>query len=418
MIPDSPPLALTQAQAGVLLGQHLAGNADVFYAAEYTELRGPLEPTLFMEALHATLAEADSLRFRLIDTDDGPRQLPIIAPVPIPLLVAAEDLDETEFLAELSRQSRQAFASEDGFLYEHRLYRRAAERYVWLHRAHHLLLDGYGFQLIARRTAARYAELVAGNGPVSAEFGNLAAVVDADLAYQNSAAREADRQYWLDTLVGLAPKSLCRNPIRGIGRGRRVGGVLPDTVVTRLKTRAVELDLSWPELLIAGFAGYLAQFGHGDDAVLGLTTMLRASGAAARTPCTAMNVMPLPFVHDWDRPLAEIGSKLRQDLARHRPHQRYRFEHLEFDLEQAGYPPGLLGTEINIMPFQAPTRFGPCEAMTRTLAAGPVEDLAAVFMARGDVIVLDLDGRIENYDEPALRDHWQHIVGFLAQILA
>ena len=83
--------------------------------------------------------------------------------------------------------------------------------------------------------------------------------------------------------------------------------MLPDTVVTRLKTRAVELDLSWPELLIAGFAGYLARYGHGSDVVLGLTTMLRSSSTVARTPCAAMNVMRRPSKHGWDRPLAEIG---------------------------------------------------------------------------------------------------------------
>jgi enterobactin synthetase component F len=69
------------------------------------------------------------------------------------------------------------------------------------------------------------------------------------------------------------------------------------------------------------------------------------------------------------------------------------------------------------MPFEPPSRFGPCRAHTRTLAAGPVEDLAAVFMARGNAIVLDLDGRPENYDDVTLRIHWQRIAAFLARAL-
>ena len=70
------------------------------------------------------------------------------------------------------------------------------------------------------------------------------------------------------------------------------------------------------------------------------------------------------------------------------------------------------------MPFQMLPRFGLCEAVTRTLPAGPVEDLAAVFMAHGDSIVLKLDVRIGSYHEPALPDHWQHMAGFWVRALA
>lgn len=417
MIPDQPGLPLTQAQTGVLLGQQLAGEASVFYAAEYTELDGPLDYELFTQALQATLREADTLQVRIVEMDGAYRQQRVEHSPPTLAVAPAEQLSQTAFMAELFGQIQQAFNPAAGYLYEHKLYRREAKRHVWLHRAHHLLLDGYGFQLIARRVAVYYEALLSGKPLAAAAFGTLDAILEADQAYQNSFDREDDRRYWLAELAGLQPKSLSPHPTPGIGRGRRIGGALPDAVCLSLKRRALELDLSWPELLIAGFAGYLARYGYGRDTVLGLTTMLRASGAVARTPCSAMNVMPLPLRQVEELNLANAARRLRRDLARHRPHQRYRFEHLEFDLEDAGYPRGLLGTEINVMPFEPPSRFGPCRALTHTLAAGPVEDLAAVFMARGDTIVLDLDGREENYDESTLRRHWLGITDYLAQAL-
>ncbi|MBD9356114.1 condensation domain-containing protein [Methylomonas albis] len=417
MMHDQSSLALTQAQIGVLLGQQLAQDSSVFYAAEYTEIQGPLDCELFALALHSTLQEADTLQVRLVGKESEYRQQPCSHPLPRLLVTPAEGLTDAAFMAVLSAQIRQGFDTVSGRLYAHTLYRRAANRHVWLHRAHHLVLDGYGFQLIARRVASHYQALLAGVPAAPAGFGSLAALVEADQAYQDSPERDTDRRYWLAALAGLQPKSLCPCPAVGIGRGQRIGGALPDTLSARLKIRAQEWDLSWPELVIAGFAGYLGRHGCGRDVVLGLTTMLRSSGMVARTPCSAMNVMPLPFQQAEDINLAAAARSLRQDFSQHRPHQRYRFEHLEFDLEDAGYPRGLLGTEINVMPFEPPSRFGPCTAKTYTLAAGPVEDLAAIFMARGDSIVLDLDGRAENYDAPTLRAHWNGISDFLAQAL-
>lgn len=408
---------LTQAQLGVLLGQQLAGDDSVFYAAECTELEGPFDPVLFEQAVHATLREATSLHRRIVKHEGGYEQQRIAPRLPALALQIVERHSDSDFTAELSAQLVRPFDPETGYLYDHRLYRRAPDRHVWLHRAHHLLLDGYGFQLIARRVAAHYGALVSGETAPPAVFGDLGPVVEADRTYQESPDRETDRQFWLDTLAGLSPKSLCPNTVTGIGRGRRIGGELPAPTVARLKACAQELNLTWPELLIAGFAAFLAVHGHGRDVVLGMINMMRHSGTLARTPCSVMNVMPLPVPNAERLSLAAIADAVRRDMPRLRRHQRYRFEHLEFDLERAGYPHGLLCTEINIMPFEPPSRFGPCRAYTRTLAAGPVEDLAAVFMARGDAIILDLDGRPENYDDVTLRIHWQRIAAFLARAL-
>lgn len=416
--PATDALPLTQAQLGVLLGQQLAGDDSVFYAAEATEIDGPFDIARFEQALRSTLSEARSLHLRVRQRDGAYQQEPI-APPHAPLeLVDAAGLDDAGFAAMLDDALAQPFDIDTGDLYAHRLYRRADDRHVWLHRAHHLLLDGYGFQLIARRVAAHYAALLAGvPAPVSA-FGELAAVVAADVAYQASPARAEDRAFWLQTLKGLSPVSLCAQTQPGIGRGRRVGGDLPQASVDALKQLAVRLDLSWPELLIAAFAGYLARHGHGRDVVLGLPVMQRLGAASARTPCTTMNVMPLPVPEAATQSLAGLAASLRAQMPRLRPHQRYRFEHLEGDLEAAGYARGLLGTEVNVMPFESPSSFGPCRARTQVLAAGPVEDLAAIFMARGEAIDFDLDGRPQNYSVDELRGHWQGFADFLRNAVA
>jgi hypothetical protein len=412
-------LALTQAQLGVLQGQQMAGDQSVFHAAECVELSGSLETEAFEQALRNTLLEARPLHVRVFE-QNGRFQQQLVEPRADTLYF--RDLSgpdsELRFETELREALATPFDADNGRLFEHRLYKLDAQRHVWLHRAHHLLLDGYGFQLVTRRVAARYAALRAGSDCAAASFGDLRAVVAADVAYQQSADREADRRFWLETLAGLQPPSLSRSPSPGIGRGRRHGGTLAGGTSARVKSLAAEFGLSWPELLIAGFAGYLGVHGDsnesGRDVVIGLPIMQRLGGPASRTPCTAMNVMPLPVPRAGEQALPKLASAVRENLQRLRPHARYRFEHLEGDLEAAGYARGLLATEINVMPFEHPSRFGDCRAQTRILAAGPVEDLAAIFIARADDIGFDLDGRPQNYTPAELATHWSGFGDFLA----
>ena len=419
-MPGDAPLAaidtlpLTQAQLGVLQGQQMCGDDSVFYAAECVYLDGPLDTAAFGRALQATLLDAPSLHLRLVERAGELRQQ--LLPPQVPALVV-RDIDEADLDAEIARELAQRFDPHSGHLLSHRLYRLAPQRHCWLHRAHHLLLDGYGFQMIARRVAAHYGAALGGAAAADTGFSGLAAVVDADLAYQASADRTADRAFWLQRLAGLQPMSLCAKPAAGIGRGRRHRGQLPKAVCSSLKARAAEFSLSWPELLIAAFAGFVAAHGHGRDVVLGLPVMQRLGSPAARTPCTAMNVMPLPVAQAGALSLPALSLATRESLRGLRARQRYRFEHLEGDLEHAGHARGLLATEINVMPFEHPGHYGQASASTRILAGGPVEDLAAIFVARGDAIGFDLDGRPQNYGAEELSRHWQNFVAFLQRWL-
>lgn len=407
-------LPLTQAQLGVLQGQQMAGDHSVFHAGECFELEGPLDVSAFTQALNDTLLEASALHLGIVAVEGGWQQR-IARPTITPLDVRAREcMDAAALNAEMAQDLARPFALDRGPLFEHVLYRLGPQRHCWFHRAHHLLLDGYGFNLVARRVAARYSALLGATAPAANPFTDLAPVVAADVAYQQSPAREADRVFWLRTLDGLQPMSLCPATVEGIGRGCRLPGRLPAEGTRHLESLAQARGLGVSELLMAGFAAYLAHHGHGRDVVLGLPVMQRLGTPALRTPCTAMNVMPLPLAPLPSQDLPALAMAVRARIQALRPHSRYRFEHLEGDLEHAGYPRGLLATEINVMPFEPPAALGACRMTPRILAAGPVEDLAAIFTARNGAIGFDLEGRPGNYTTPVLAGHAQAIGQWVA----
>lgn len=72
-----PQLPLTAAQSGMWYAQALDPASPAQNTAECLEIHGPIDPELFTAALHRVAGEAQALQVRLVDTEDGPRQLPL-----------------------------------------------------------------------------------------------------------------------------------------------------------------------------------------------------------------------------------------------------------------------------------------------------------------------------------------------------
>ena len=63
-----------------------------------------------------------------------------------------------------------------GPLFAYALLKAAADRFFWYSRYHHIVMDGFGFALVARRVADVYSALVAGRAAEPATFGSLGAL--------------------------------------------------------------------------------------------------------------------------------------------------------------------------------------------------------------------------------------------------
>ncbi|BCL75688.1 hypothetical protein JHS3_14240 [Jeongeupia sp. HS-3] len=408
-------LRLSEAQLGIWLGQQRAGDSSVYHAAEAIILDGPLDVAAFTQALATTLAEADALHVRFVEIDGQPAQQGGVAPRALQLRDFAGDASSengaltAEFDAELARP----FSLADGHVYDHVLYRLGPQRHAWLHRAHHIALDGFGFNLIAGRVAEHYRALTGGPA-VGAAFAGIGPVLAEETAYVHGPAIIADRDHWLSTLAGAAePVSLSSRPATDLARGRRVSGRLPDALTATLKRSARELGVDWPDLLLAVLAASVQRQRGGSEVTLGLPVMLRLGSATLRVPCMAMNIVPLRVQTPANATLAELATGVKAALSKARRHQRYRYERLRHDLAAPGLPAKPFGTVVNIMPFDYPLAFGNCRASVHNVSAGPVEDLSLAIYVRGDALFVDLDGHPERYDADTLAGHHRALLSLL-----
>ncbi|CAL9664630.1 amino acid adenylation domain-containing protein [Streptomyces sp. enrichment culture] len=413
--PDLTSLPLTAAQSGMWFAQALDPLSPAQNTAECLEIDGPLDAELFAAALRRVASEAEALRVvRVEDTPEGPRQY-VADRIELPLTVRESGTD-AEARAWMRADLAEPFDLAHGPLFRHALFRVGPDRWLWYQRIHHLVMDGYGYSLLVRRTAEVYSALVRGAGPAPGPFGTLAELVADDTAYRASPAFEADRAHWAGAFADRpqAPRLAGRGALPSRTFLRR-GAQLSPEATRRLRDLAGRLRATWPDVLIAAQALYTSRVTARGDVVLGLPMMGRMGSVALRVPGMVMNVLPLRLAVSPEATFAELVRQVVLGIREARRHQRYRYEDIRRDLGLLGESRALVGPLVNVMPFDYGVDFAGAPARARNLSAGPVDDLTVNIHDRADGrgLHIDHDGNPALYDDGDLaahQDRFLHLV--------
>ncbi|MFJ7073617.1 amino acid adenylation domain-containing protein [Streptomyces sp. NPDC098781] len=418
-------LPLTAAQTGMWFAQALDPESPALNTAEYLEIHGTVRPDLFEQALHRTAEDAEALRVRIAETPDGPRQFSHPSPRPgagFPLhradLRGAPDPDAVA-RAWMDDDLTRPFDLAAGPLFQHALLRVGDERWLWYQRVHHIVLDGFGYSMVARRTAEIYSALAAGRPPGDNPFDRIDDLVADDLAYRAGEQYDIDRAHWSGLLADRpepsTPAGRTALPSRTF---LRASAWVPDEVTARLRTRAAELRATWPELIVAAQALYVSRVTGRPDIVLGLPLMGRMGSVALRVPGMVMNVLPLRLEVPPATTLARLTRQVVLAMRAARRHQRYRFEDIRRDLGLLGEGRALVGPLINVMPFDYDLAFAGAPAVPHNLSAGPVDDLTVNVYDRADGrgLRIDHDANPALYTREELAAHQERFLALLHRL--
>ncbi|MET9734807.1 amino acid adenylation domain-containing protein [Streptomyces sp. NPDC006458] len=414
-------MPLTAAQSGMWYAQALDPQSPALNTAECLEIHGDVDPALFARALVRTADEAESLRMRIVESPDGPRQFTRhLDDFPLhtaDLREAADpDADARAWMdADLARPCDLA----TGPLFQHALLRVGDDRWLWYQRVHHLVMDGFGYSLLARRTAEIYSALVTGEQPGDTPFGSVTDLVADDLAYRACEQYATDRAHWSEAFADRpeAPALAGRTALPSRTFLRSSAHVAED-VTTRLRTLADELRATWPEVILAAQALYVSRVTARSDVVLGLPLMGRMGSVALRVPGMVMNVLPLRLEVHPATTLAELTRQVVLAMRAARRHQRYRFEDIRRDLGLLGEGRPLVGPLVNIMPFDYELTFAGARAVAHNLSAGPVDDLTVNVYDRADGrgLRIDHDANPALYTRGEVTAHQERFLDLLARV--
>ena len=414
---DGRWLPLTAAQRGVYFLHQLRPGLPVCTTAELIALPDGIETDRLVTALQATYAENQQLRIRLRTGPDGPEQqvtevLPEVAVVPVADRAAADAWVE-EALAE-------PFSLDDGQVVRTAILCVDGEPRWWLHAAHHVVLDGYGFIRLANRVGEHYRGAARPAPSVT-----VAELVAEDQARREPGVLVAEQAFWAERLAEAeGSSSLAGRTADATTPVHRAAVALPTETQEALVAAAGRYGVAWTDVAVAAFAGYLGRLAPGDpDGVrLGVPFMDRfvpGRGAwlTAKTVCTAMNVLPVSVpVTDGD--VAGLVAATAAELAAIREHVTVRHEDLARELRhRVGPGTALFGPQVNLLPFSTAVNFGIGSGAVRNVTAGPVEDMTWTIrgaVGRGQPVWLEIAGNPALYEADQVQASADRLLAWLA----
>ncbi|MFJ3102654.1 amino acid adenylation domain-containing protein [Streptomyces sp. NPDC086835] len=411
-VPDDARLPLTAAQLGIWFAQARDPHSPVFNTGEYVELTGALDADRFEAALRATVARTDALRLRFHTDAEGTVTQSVADDVPFTLHrvdVSAED-DPAAAADAWMRDvvARPLDVTCGGPLFTQALFTLGPGRHRWFQHVHHLLLDGYGFRLVAERVAAAYR----GETEAGTDEGGIRDLLEAEAAWRASDAYAKDRAHWLAaprhapvTLAGTtapaAPGALRRTAFAG----RDVLAGL-DAVARAAETGR---QVAFP----AAVAAYVQWLTGERTITLGMPVTARRTAAARRAPGTVANVPALHVEPRPAAPLAELVASVRDALEPLLRHQRYPYEEARRELGAVGER--AYGPVVNVMPYGRALDFGGPAASAHPVSTGPVEDLKFSVYEEpdGSGARIDLEANAAVYGESETDAHLARFLRFL-----
>lgn len=385
---------LSVAQTGMWVKEKLSPPDLSFVLAEALEIHGPVSPDIFCEALGRLSDEIEATRLQIVEIDGKPRQ--VITPY------VGREFEVVDFshdgaplesaYAWMRSELAGSLELEQDDLWSSALIKIQDDHWIWYHRVHHILFDGFSGGLLARRQAQIYTSMVRGEDIEACDFGSIVELLESEDNYRRSVHFERDRSYWLEQLKGISPPvTLARRAEAPSGGLLRLRTTIGHDDVKRLQNKAKELGASLPQALIATVAAYYARATDCYDLTMVTMVTGRISGAVRRIPGMVANAVPLRFKITPELSWQDMVKQSSGQMMRALRYQRYRYEDMRRDLDFASQDQQIARLGVNIEPFDYDLRFDGHAVTANNLSNGTMTDFTIFAYDRGDGGDLHID---------------------------
>ncbi|MCM7886905.1 enterobactin non-ribosomal peptide synthetase EntF [Enterobacter sichuanensis] len=414
-------LPLVAAQPGIWMAEQLSTLPNAWSVAHYTELKGDIDAPLMAKAIAAGMMQADTLRTRFTQENGEVWQWvdeTFILPEPPIVRVDSHDAAMALMEADLNQNLRVDSGQPLAF---HQLIQVGEQCWYWYQRYHHLVVDGFSFPAIARQIAAIYSAWQKGEPTPESPFTPFAEVVEEYQRYRDSEAWRRDGAFWAEQRKQLpSPVSLSSAPLPGRAATTDIlrlkiatdGRAFSRLVQAAGQVQRAELALALVTLWLGRLTGRL-------DYAAGFIFMRRMGSAALTATGPVLNVLPLAVNINPQESLPSLAQRLANQLKKMRRHQRYDAEQIVRDSGKAAGDEPLFGPVLNVKVFDYRLELDGVEAITHTLATGPVNDLElALFPDEQGGLSIEILASKLRYDEATLTRHVDRLNAMLMQFAA
>ena len=302
-----------------------------------------------------------------------------------------------------------------------KLFRLRPDRHLLYSRTHHVAFDGVGAMNMFVRISELYRARIAGLPDPEDRTFPLSEIGPAEQRYRSSQRFVDDGEFWkrevadLDHVTSLADHDAAPAP-----RPRHVGAVLPAHTAALLADARARYQASFPELVVAALAGFLARMTSDDSVTFSLPVACRNTAALRRSAGSVSNVVPLRLRSVQQTTVADLVTQVRTKMVGAIRHQLYRYSDIQRQRGHEMVARGGLGPVINVLGYVQPIKFGAAEGQAHLLSLGPVEDLLVNGYQLGHdetSASIDFQANPKLYSQERLAEHHAAFVHFFDQFL-
>ncbi|CAM5711951.1 non-ribosomal peptide synthetase [Streptomyces californicus] len=282
---------LSAAQRRVWIDEQLWPGTAAYTVPEAFRLHGPLDEAAFEGALHDLMARHEALRVRIVGGEDP--WLAVDDPTAVRLSRADTREDGEAGVQRLLEQAGRRVFALDGPLVEATLARTDAEEWVFLLTAHHLVVDGWSFDILWRDLEILYRDRVAGGGlslpPPQLTFTDCTWWESERVAAGGNRPHLA---FWRRELAGIAPGAGPADATDTDRSGQQPGGAAGSELSNQLRLIAAELGVTPFVLTLTAFALAVTAEGSAEQ-VIGVEVAGRTDQRVADVVGLFINHVPL-----------------------------------------------------------------------------------------------------------------------------
>ncbi|WP_141682915.1 condensation domain-containing protein, partial [Agrobacterium tumefaciens] len=400
MIDDSSHFCASSAQLGIWYALQLNPDSAAWNIGEYVEVHRPISRKIFEQAVNFVVEETDAIRAYFSENAGGHAAMqPLRTQEHLLYCDFSGDPDPRAHAQKFMEQSiRERFDISRGPLFAFSLLKISDSHFIVMQKFHHIVVDGHGMWLIARRLFEVYAALE-NDAPVPARrILPLPSFLDIDRLYLQSTQFSDDEVFWRD-YVNDWPQYHER--VAKSDEYRRETVSVPLAWNGMLRDLAKEWNFTTWEAFIALFCAFFHRFYSEDQIAVGLPVSNRKK-SNWQTPGCISNVIPFRIRVNGSLSFLDVLKIVRHEAASVFKHKEYPVHEIRRLMTGGQYDP--LGITLNYMPFDYAFDGFKGQTKSRMLSAGHTPNLRVAFYDRCDEeIYVDFEGNAELFDHGLLR---------------
>lgn len=414
---------LSEAQNAIFAGQILDPENYRFNAAFYLTLMPEVDGEVFLSASYQLAKDARLQRVVLENRIGVWVQSVEVPPEAVTQTICLKDIEQAK--AWMDAEFQKPFRLTEGVpLYRQWLIYLETGQSIFFVKYHHIVLDGFGQNLLLKRLEELYSSLSEGTAVVAAHWSTETQYFEElqrrVLSVEPTEVFDLARVTYRD-LEGVATLGQCRsNLASGLCQSRFS---LKEDFVERLSNSAQFHDVPLSVLLTTLVASYFHRVTGEDRILLGLPVTARTRQALIAKPSMQSNEWPLnfDFTKFLDTGEAEGFSQLvnfsKGEMAKAMSNQGIRNEALHIALDRTGLDEKLTKTLVNVLPFGSSVELAGRTVDVHQIATGPVGDLTINIFLKNSQIDFLWDANPDNYTQQQMDRHAERFAKYLNAFL-